>query len=293
MKQRIFKPKYLVNLGGIPELDHIEFKESSGLRIGASTKLCSLETHPIVLERYPLIAQAVKEIGSMQIRQMGTVGGNINLDTRCYYYNQSEFWRKCRPLCIKMAGEKCNAIGGGAKCFAVFSGDLSPALIALGAKIKLQSANGDRTLFLRDFYTGNGAKPFVIKPEEVLISVEVPTIPKETFGLYLKYRIRKSIDFPLASVATVITLDGNEKVCREVRVVLGALGPNPEEVKKIQEFLEGKRLENSIIEKVSDLAVRAANPVANVGDTPSNRKRMIKVFVEKIFKQTLKILIEN
>lgn len=287
MKQRIFRPKYVVYLGTIANLDRIEFDEQSGLRIGALVKLRSLEKDPIILERYPVISQAASEVGSVQPREMGTVGGNLCLDTRCYYYNQSDFWRKCRPRCIKMGGETCNAIGGGTKCFAVFSGDLAPALIALGAKIKLSSAQGERTLLLSDFYTGDGAKPLAVESGEVLVSVEVPAIPKEAFGIYLKYRIRKSIDFPIASVATMFTPDRKEKVYREVRVVIGAVGTKPEEVKGIGELLKGKRVESSLIEEASELAFKSAKPIANTASSPSYRKKLIKIFVEKALTQAL------
>lgn len=286
MKQRIFQPKYLVSLCGIPNLDCIEFDEVLGLRIGAMVKLHSLETDPVILERYPMIREATSKVGSFQIRQMGTVGGNLSLDTRCYYYNQSDFWRKCRPTCIKIGGEECNAINGGTKCFAVFSADLAPVLISLGAKIKLFSAYGQRNLFLRDFYTGNGAKPFTMEPEEVLVSVEVPPTPKDVFGTYLKYRIRKSIDFPLASVAIMLILKGREKVCHEAKVVIGAVGTRPEEVKNIEKLLKGKRVEDSLIEEASEMAFRTAKPIANVGSSPTYRKRMIKIFVEKALRQS-------
>jgi len=287
MKQKIFRPRYVAYLGSIPKLDQIEYDERSGLRIGALVKLRSLEKDPVVLQRYPVIAQAVSEVGSIQLRQMGTVGGNLSLDTRCYYYNQSDFWRKCRPRCIKMGGETCNAIGGGKKCFAVFSGDLAPVLIALGAKIKLNSAHGERSLPLSQYYTGDGTKPLALEAGEVLVDVEVPTIPERTFSTYSKYRIRRSIDFPVASVATVFTPEGKEKICRDVRVVIGAVGTRPEEAKGIEELLKGKRVESSLIEEAAEIAFKAAKPVANTASSPSYRKKMIKFFVEKALTEAL------
>jgi len=116
---------------------------------------------------------------------MGTVGGNLSLDTRCYYYNQSDFWRKCRPICVKMGGDTCNAVGR-KEMFCHLFWRSGPALIALGAKIKLVSVNGERTLLLKDYYTGDGAKPLTREPEEILVNVEVPVLPKRTLGCYLK-----------------------------------------------------------------------------------------------------------
>jgi 4-hydroxybenzoyl-CoA reductase subunit beta len=291
MKQGLFMPKYVIHLRAIPNLDGIVFNERSGLKIGASVNLRALETNPVVLERYPIIGQAARAVGSVQLREMGTIGGNLCLDTRCYYYNQSEFWRKCMPRCVKMGGQICNAIGGGKKCFAVFSGDLAPVLMALNTKIKLLSVRGERDLFLTELYTGDGAKPLTMEPQEILVGVEVPAIPKDaTVGIYQKYRIRKSIDFPLASVATMLTLEGKEKIYYEARVVIGAVGTRPEEVKGIGELLRGKRVESSLIEEASELAFKAARPIANVGcssSSPSYRRRIIKSLVKRALQQAL------
>jgi len=291
MKQRIFRPSYLVHIHDIPEMSQIRFDEQLGLRIGALVKLHTLERHPLIIERYPMISQAAAEVGSVQIREMASLGGNLSVDSRCYYYNQSYFWRKCKPICIKMGGETCNAIGGGKRCFAAFCGDLAPPLIALGAKIKLLSTKGERILSLSDFYTGDGAKPLAIEPDEVLAEVRVPVLsPNKAFGTYLKYRIRRSIDFPLASVAAVLTLDAKEQACQEVKVVIGAVGTKPEEVKTIGELLKGRRLEDPIIEEASELAFQAAKPIANQGSTPSYRKRMIKILTAKALKRGLREL---
>ena len=118
MKQRVIRPRVLVSLQRVKGLDAITYDKQSGLRIGALTRIRDLETSPVVCDKYPMIAQAAHAIASPQLRRMGSVGGNLSLNTRCYYYNQSEAWRKCRPACIKMGGNICNAIGGGKKCFA-------------------------------------------------------------------------------------------------------------------------------------------------------------------------------
>lgn len=281
MKQGIFSPECLLNLCGLPDLDRIEFDEVSGLSIGALVKLGALERDSVIRERYSVIAEAAAAVGSAQLRQMGTVGGNLSLDTRCYYYNQSSFWRSARPVCIKMGGETCNAVGGGKKCFAVFSGDLAPALIALGAQVRLVSSAGERSIPLKDLYTGDGARPFGTKPGELLASVRLPTPEKGTFATYLKYRIRKSIDFPLAGVAGMLVMD-KEKVCRDARVVVSAAGSRPKEVTAIGNLLRGARLEDPLIEETSRLALNAAQCVANTASTPSYRKRMVKLLVMRI-----------
>ncbi|MBP1732579.1 MAG: aerobic-type carbon monoxide dehydrogenase, middle subunit CoxM/CutM-like protein [Deltaproteobacteria bacterium] len=280
-------PRHIVNLSAIPHLDEIGFDERSGLHLGALVKLHSLEKSPVILEKYPAIAQAATCVGSPQLREMGTVGGNLNIETRCLYYNQPDFWRAFRPTCIKMGGDTCNAIGGGRKCFAVFSGDLAPVMIALGARATLVSAQGERNVAVKELYTGNGAKPLSMKPEEILIGIDLPAPEKGTSSSYSKFAVRKAIDFPLASVATLVTLDGEEKVCRAARVVIGAVGTRPEEVEGIGELLEEKRLTYELIEEAARLAFKAARPIANRGSSPSYRKRMIEVLLRRALSSAL------
>jgi 4-hydroxybenzoyl-CoA reductase subunit beta len=287
MKQRIVKPTYVVSLSSISDLKHLQFDERSGLQIGPAVTLRSLENDRVILEKYPSIAKAAGEVGSPQVREMGTAGGNLNLDTRCYYYNQSDFWRSCRPTCIKTGGETCNAVGGGKRCFAVFSGDLAPVLIALGATITLVAAKGERTLLLKDYYTGDGAKPFTREPDEILVRIDVPPLPEKSYSCYLKYRIRRSIDFPIADVAAVIRLNGHEKVVREANVVIGAVGTKPQELEGIGELLIGKSMTDALVEETAALAFKAAKPVPNTASSFSYRKRMIKVMVTKALRQAL------
>jgi 4-hydroxybenzoyl-CoA reductase subunit beta len=287
MKLGLSAPGWLVSTKSLPHLDGIAFDEGSGLRIGASVTLNALEKHLLVQEKFPAIAHAARSVGSPHLRRMGTVGGNLNIDTRCDYYNQPVFWRECKPTCIKAGGETCNAINGGRKCFAVFSGDLAPALIALDAKVRLVSAREERTISLNELYTGNGATPRAIRPGEVLVSVEVPPLPAGAHTTYAKFAVRKAIDFPLASVGVLLVLDGEEKLCRAARVVIGAVGMRPDELKTIGQLLEGNRVSGALIEEASSLAFKAARPIANRGSSPSYRKLMIKALVRKALRQVL------
>ena len=287
MKLGLSTPKWVVNISTLPELNQVEFDEGTGLRIGALVKLNALERDPLIRQTYPGIARAAACVGSPQLRQMGTVGGNLSIDTRCDYYNQPGFWRDCKPKCIKMGGQACNATGGRRRCFAVFSGDLAPALIALDARVRLVSVRNERIISLSEFYTGNGAEPLALKPEEVLAGVEVPVLPIETYSTYSKFAVRKAIDFPLASVATLLRLEGKEKLCRAAKVVIGAVGPRPQEVKGLGQLLEGEKLCRELIEEASNLAFRATRPVANRGSSPSYRKLMIKALTKKALEQAL------
>jgi 4-hydroxybenzoyl-CoA reductase subunit beta len=290
MKQRIYTPEYIVSLETISDLRQIEFNENSGVRLGPSIKLCSLASDSEIQKRFPILAQAARAVGSPQLREMGTLGGNLCLDTRCIFYNQSDTWRGCKPACLKMGGKVCNAIGSGKKCFAVFSGDLAPVLIALDASIVLLAAGKERTIALADLYTGDGARPLTIRSDEILIRVEIPGQSNGALGTYLKYRIRKSIDYPLASVATILSIDGRDKICQKACVVIGAVGARPQKIKEINVLLKGKKLNDSLIEEASQLAFKAARPVQNVAGSAAHRKLMIKALVKKAFKHLLTMM---
>ncbi len=285
MKQRILRPTVLLSLERIRNLDRMGFDSQGDLRIGPLVRIGVLEKEVRVLRDYPIVAQAAKAVASPQLRQMGTLGGNLSLDTRCYYYNQSESWRRSRPKCIKMGGDRCNAVGGGKKCFAVFSGDLGPALMALDAKVTLLSRAGERTIPLSAYYTGKGESPFAKELKEIILGVQVSPPSEGAISAYHKYRIRKSIDFPLASVAAVIKTDKKEKKCLGAKVIISAVGMRPQELAEIGRLLEGERLDSVTIEKASQLAFNAARPVANQAGSPEHRRLMIKFLVKKALEE--------
>jgi 4-hydroxybenzoyl-CoA reductase subunit beta len=287
MKQRIFNPPFIITLDALPDLKNIKLRNDGSAIIGSSVKLRTLEQHADIKKQFPIVAQAANAVGSPQLREMGTLGGNLCLDTRCYFYNQSDTWRKCRPTCIKMGGDVCNAIGAGKKCFAVFSGDMAPALIALKARIVLHSARGERVIPLDEFYSGDGAKPIVKQPDEILVRLEIPSQEEGTVGNYSKYRIRKSIDYPLAGVAMMLAINNSDKICRDVRVVISAVGARPLAVTGIPEILKNKKLDESLIKEASELAFKAAKPIANAAGTPSHRKIMVKAFVKRGLEKAL------
>jgi len=190
-------------------------------------------------------------------------------------------------VCLKMGGDVCNALGKGKKCFAVFSGDLAPAFIAMKAKVRLISDKGERLIPLENFYTGDGVSPLSILPEEILAGVEIPKVSKGTFSQYFKYRIRDALDFPLAGLAISLRFEGKDKVCRDAHVVVGAVGTRPQVIQSIGEFLDGKCLDQRVIEDASDLAYKEAKPVNNLASSASYRRLMIRIFCEKALNQAM------
>ena len=280
-KLRNVKPSLLVSLGGIPELRGIRFDEGEGLRIGAMTTLNEVRYHPKVVEHYPALAEAAAAVGTTQLKYMGTLGGNLCLDTRCMYYNQSEPWRKSRAVCLKMGGDVCHVVPKGKKCYAVYSGDMAPALMAHDAQVKLVDSEGERIVNVRDLYTGDGKTPNHIKPGEILYDVTVPPPAEKQGSTYLKYRVRGSIDFPLAGVAVRVTLT-EDGICQDGRIVINAVSFGPVPVPDAEDVLKGKGLREDLIEQAAEQAIKAAHPVANtLGATPSYRRKMIGILTRR------------
>ncbi len=280
-KLRNVKPSLVVGLRGIPELRGIRLDEKEGLRIGAMTTLNEVRYHPKVVKHYPALTEAAAAVGTTQLQYMGTLGGNLCLDTRCMYYNQSEPWRKSRTVCLKMGGDVCHVVPKGKKCYAVFSGDMAPALMAYDARVKLVGSAGERTINVRDLFTGDGKTPNHIKPGEILCEVTMPPPSEKQGSTYLKYRERGSIDFPLAGVAVRVNLTEGG-ICQDCRIVLNAVSFGPVPVPDAEDVLKGKGLWEDLIDQAAAQATKAAHPVANTfGTTPSYRRKMIGILTRR------------
>ena len=274
------QPTAVISLKGMNELKGITYQEEDGLKIGAMTPLYRVRQSPMIREHYHALAQAAAAVGSPQIQRMGTLGGNLLLNTRCYFYNQSSQWRKHRPVCLKMGGDICHVVIKGKKCHAVFSADTPPALIALGAKVKLVSRKGVRSIAVKDLYTGDGKEPIALNPGEILTEIQLPPITEQA-SIYLKYRIRRAIDFPLVGVAAKIALNGKGDACDRAKIILNAVGPAPIEVVEAETFLKNALLSQEAIRKTVEMAVHAAHPVANIDSTPAYRREMVGILAQK------------
>jgi 4-hydroxybenzoyl-CoA reductase beta subunit len=277
MKHRLLTPKYLLNLKGLG-LDFIEGGKE-GLRIGALTRLVDIVKSPLVRERFPILAQAAGYVAAPPLQNMGTLGGNLCQDTRCFFYNQSRFWRQARPLCFKTGGEMCHVVKGGDHCYSVYQGDLAPVLMALEARVKLVQKGSQRVIPLLDLYTGRGEEPMVLEGGEILTEVEVPLPTASWGGDYQKLRYRGAMDFPLMGVAAV--LDRNGGSCVRAKVVLTAVASAPVVVEEASELLEGQKLDEGVITRAAEAAYEVAHPVANVGSTPLYRRKMVRVMAQR------------
>jgi 4-hydroxybenzoyl-CoA reductase subunit beta len=279
MRQKLFDPEYVLDLRGIAALRGIKPQSDGGVEIGASTTLRTIERSDYLRQHYLVLTEAAATVASPVLRNMGTIGGNICLDTRCLWYNQSLTWRKGCGFCIKKDGDLCHVAPGGTKCWAVFSGDTPPALLCLNAEVEIASAAGTRRVRLSDFYTGLGDNYRTLQSNELVTRVFLPASSAGYSGVYRKLRVRGSIDYPLAGVAVVMKRS-NGRVS-DARIGITAVNPAPLLVKGAAELVEGKALDETLAESIGDLAARTAKPLTTSALTPEYRREMICVFTKR------------
>jgi 4-hydroxybenzoyl-CoA reductase subunit beta len=279
MRQKLFAPGYVLDLRGVTAMRGIRPQADGGVEIGALTTLREIERSDFLRQHYPVLAEAAATVASPVLRNMGTIGGNICLDTRCLWYNQSLTWRKGCGFCIKKDGDLCHVAPGGTKCWAVFSGDTPPALLCLDAEIEIVNAGGTRRVPLRDFYTGLGDNYRKLQPNELVTRIFLPAEAAGYCGVYRKLRVRGSIDYPLAGVAVV--MQRSNGYVADARIGITAVNPAPLLVKEARDLLVGKAVDEALAEAVGDLAAKTAKPLTTSALTPEYRREMIRVFTKR------------
>jgi 4-hydroxybenzoyl-CoA reductase subunit beta len=285
LRYGLIKPAVVIGLKGLTELDYVGRSGNSGLAIGSMVSLETLEKSLLVLNEYPPLAQAVQLVAVPPIRNKATIGGNLCLDTRCIYYNQSEFWRSSVKACFKRGGDVCHAVEKGRRCQAVYQGDLGPVLLALGAEVKIASAKGEKVIPLAEFFTGRGEKPNILKPDEILVEVRIPPSGGAA-GVYEKLRVREGMDFPMAGVAVMVKRTPSGTI-EKAKLVLGAVGSSPVEVPKAATLLEGHKPTDDLLQSVSREAVDRVQAVGNLAINPSFRRKMVGVLVKRALRRAL------
>jgi 4-hydroxybenzoyl-CoA reductase subunit beta len=279
MRQKLFEPASVLDLRGLSELRGIRPQTNGVVEIGALTTLSAIEKSTYLRQHYPVLTEAAATVASPVLRNMGTVGGNICLDTRCLWYNQSLTWRKGCGFCIKKDGNLCHVAPGGTKCWAAFSGDTPPALLCLNAEIEITGPDGRRCISLRDFYTGDGENYRKLLPTELVTRVFLPAESADYRGIYRKLRVRGSIDYPLAGVAVAIKRSNGHVA--DARIAITAVNPAPLLLQQAGEMLIGKAVDEGLADAVGDLAARTAKPLTTSALTPEYRREMIRVFTKR------------
>ncbi len=269
MKLNLLAPATLVNLKGLKELDGIQADPKNGLRLGALTKLHDVANHPAILDQYTAIAEAAAEAATPQIRNLGTVGGNLLQRPRCWYFRNPDV------RCLKKGGDRCysmvglnryNAILGGGPSFIVHPSNLAPALIAMNGRARIVGPSGERTVELEKFFTLPSidvTRENSLRPGEVIVEVIVPPPAPGTRSTYLEAREKQSFDWPLVSVAAVLVSAPDSRSIRDAGLVLGAVAPIPWRVPKAEAALKGALLDVARARAAGDLALKDAQPMSD------------------------------
>lgn len=283
LQMRLFAPRVLIDIKLLQELAKIEFSRD-GLRIGATATLTHVLETPWLAEQFPVLSGAISTVAGPLQRNMGTIGGNLCLETRCRWYNQSKFWRESLGGCLKKDGNICHVAPGGKFCWAAWSGDSAPAFLALDAEVEIASAAGTRRIPLEKFYKNDGKDRVALGRNEILTAVHVPARMAGRRGVYHKLRVRDSIDYPLAGVAVAMEVDSTG-VCRDARVALSAVNPAPTLVRAASESLIGRKCSRELAEGVAHAAIRTGKPLTTSGSTPVYRREMVRVFTRRALEE--------
>lgn len=247
MRDRLIKPGNVIDITGIEELGYIDVDDKKGLLIGALTPIRDLEKSAELKRSYPIISQAASQLGSVAIRTMGTIGGNL-----------------------------CNASP---------SAETAPALIVLSAKVRIVGPSGERVVPLEDFFVGPGST--VLEAGELLVEIQVPAPLPHTRGIYLKHAIRGSIDLAIVGVAVALTLETKSKVCQDIKIALGAVAPTPIRARKAEEILTGNTINDDLIDRSSLSASDEARPISDARASAEYRKEMVKVFTGRAIREAM------
>ncbi len=278
VRRGIEMPETMIDLTAIADIAEIA-TDGDGLRIGAGVKLADLAVDETIIREYRAVAQAAASVAGPTHRTYGTIGGNLCLDTRCLFYNQSQWWRESNNFCLKHKGDVCHVAPGGKRCFAAFSGDVAPAMMVYEAKIDLEGPNGSRTIPLADLYRDDGMDHLTLEQDELLVSIRLPKAGPGAVSAYEKSRVRGSIDFPLAGCAVRLTEDDGK--IADLRIALTAVNPYPQMVNGLADFI-GKALDDDALDAISELVRKQAKPMRTTTVRPWYRRRVVGALARKL-----------
>ena len=254
IRRGIVAPKVLIDMNRVQELHAIRSDEK-GLELGASVRLSEIAEHPGIGRSYPVLAQAAAHIAGPTHRNMGTVGGNLCLDTRCIFYNQSEWWRRSNGFCLKRHGDVCHVAPQGQRCHAAFTGDLAPALLALGADAEIGGMRERRRIPLSDLYVEDGLAHLALRDDELLVAVHVPAAVPST---YSKVRVRGAIDYPLAGVAVALVAAAG--VVQSLRIAVTGTNSQPF-VLAGTDIVVGRPIDDRALQEIDRLVQKQVQPM--------------------------------
>jgi 4-hydroxybenzoyl-CoA reductase subunit beta len=284
MKHRLFTPNLLIGIRGMADLRGI-YTTHDELVIGAGETLSDVAHNDLVRKYALALAQAAGSVAGPQLRNMGTIGGNICLDTRCTYYNQTYFWRNALGFCLKKDGTVCHVTKVGKKCVAAHSADTPPVLMTLNAVVDLVSPAGQRSVPVADFYIADGIWNNVRRRDEVVTRVRIPLPADSVVTSFTKVRQRNSIDFPLLNIA--VAADVVDESFRDLRIVVSALGSRPRVVTGLEKVAVGQPLTAETIDATAERAFQQCHPLENIIVDPDWRREMVRVYVKRALRGLL------
>ena len=283
LKRGQFAPGNLISLRGLRELKGIRQRQE-GLWIGAGESLTTVSNHRVIAKHFPALAHAAESVSTPQLRNMGTIGGNVLVDTRCNYYDQTFFWRQAVGFCMKKDGDICLVAPGSAKCLAIASSDTAPVLVSLGAEAIMVNHQGERRVKLEDLYRDDGIDYSAKAKDEVLKGLFIPRESLARRNVYLKLRRRGSFDFPILGVAATMDIDERGE-CRHATLVLTAVASAPKIISEATALLQGRKVTVELIDAVADAAAKIAHPLDNADLDYWYRKKMAKVYAQRALAQ--------
>lgn len=277
MRCRLLAPPAVVSLKDLPELQGVSESADGTLRLGAGTRLTDLVADPRVAGRYPALAQAFRAVASRHVRNLATLGGNLCLDTRCWFTNQTKEWRDAKGPCLKTGTDACHAIQGSPVCVALNNADSPPALIALGATVTLASAAGERTLPLADFYRDDGIRHTVLEPGEILVAVAVPPVADRL--VFRKETARQGMDFAYGTIA--IRADGRGDRATRLVIVIGSLTSAPRRLVAAEQALADLGLGEAGLATAEATVRDALGPLTNLYSPAAYKRDLARTLLRK------------
>ena len=277
MKRRQQTPKVVIGLAQIEDLRSLKGEPKKGVVLGAGLTLADVTADSRIRAAYPAVAKAAELISTPLLRNMGSIGGNLLLDTRCNYYDQNYEWRKAIHFCMKKDGEICWVAPSSPRCWAVQSSDCAPVMVAIGAQVKLVSSRGERTIPAAELYNDDGIRHLNKRPDELLTEIHLPPV-NGWRATYWKLRRRGSFDFPVLGVAALLKVSADGTV-EDSKIILGGVGSHPIEAAAAEKVIAGKKLTEEIIREAAQAAYQPAKPLDNTDFAMTWRKEMARFYV--------------
>lgn len=279
MKYGLARPEVLVGLKGIP-VKVPRVTQNGELHLDALMSLADVARSPVIPDRAPLLKSAALSVGSNQIRHMGTLGGNLCLENRCQYYNQTHAFQFMEP-CFKRGGDRCYLIPKGKRCWAAFSADTAPALISLGALVTIKGPETNRQVPLEKLYTADALKPFDITGHEVVTEVIIPGQKSRQGTAFVKFSVREGLEFAVLNVAVVLDVGEDGVSCREARITVGAISTAPMRMFGAEEAVMGQRLSQRLLDQVAQMGAAGARPCPRLGSSARYLKECLRAQISR------------